>query len=225
MEENMKKTGKVYGYWAGGLLVAFALWTALVCTVDVQAIGPNGSCVGLASVNAFFHELTGGHMSLYVWTDWLSLVPVGFGAGFALLGLGQWIRRRSRRGVDGSIWLLGGFYLAVAAAFLLFEVFVVNYRPILIDGRLEASYPSSTTMLALCVMPTAQMQLRGRIQNHTLRKWVSSTISIFTGFMVVGRLLSGVHWFTDIVGGILLSAGLVLLYYSAVSFLHKKTDL
>ena len=207
------------------LLAAFVLWTAALRFVDVQAIGPEGTSVGFAALNRFVHGFTGVHMTLYVITDWLGLVPIAAAAGFGILGLCQWVHRKDLRKVDGSILALGGFYLAVAAAFLLFEVFVVNYRPILIDGRLEASYPSSTTMLALCVMPTAQMQLRGRIQNHTLRKWVSSTISIFTGFMVVGRLLSGVHWFTDIVGGILLSAGLVLLYYSAVSFLHKKTDL
>ena len=207
------------------LLTAFALWTAALRFVDVQAIGPEGTSVGFAALNRFAHGFTGVHMTLYVITDWLGLVPIATAAGFGTLGLCQWVQRKSLRKVDGSILALGGFYLAVMAAFLLFEVFVINYRPILIDGRLEASYPSSTTMLALCVMPTAQMQLRGRIQNHTLRKCVSGIISIFTGFMVVGRLLSGVHWFTDIVGGILLSVGLVLLYYSAVSFLHKKTDL
>lgn len=218
----MKKTGKVYGYWAGGLLVAFALWTALVCTVDVQAIGPNGSCVGLASVNAFFHELTGVHMSLYVWTDWLSLVPVGFGAGFALLGLGQWIRRRSRRGVDGSIWLLGGFYLAVLAAYLAFETVAVNYRPILIQGVLEISYPSSTTMLVMCIMPTAMMQLHGRIRHAALRRLTVGAMTVFSVGMVVGRLISGVHWVTDIIGGALLSASLVMMYAALCCFCDKK---
>ena len=103
------------------------------------------------------------------------------------------------------------------AAYVLFEVFVINYRPVLINGCLEASYPSSTTMLALCVMPTTLMQLNPRIKSQTLKRWVGFGITAFILFMVIGRLLSGVHWFTDIIGGALLSAGLVMLYYSITS--------
>ena len=100
----------------------------------------------------------------------------------------------------------------VLAAYLLFEKFAVNYRLVLIDGFLEASYPSSTTMLTLCVIPTAMLQLRRRIPRAGLRRVILWMLGIFTAFMVVGRLLSGVHWLTDIVGGALLSAGLVALY-------------
>lgn len=99
------------------------------------------------------------------------------------------------------------------ALYLLFEVFIINYRPVLIDGHLEASYPSSTTMLVLCVIPTAMMQLNSQILNKTFRKVILGFLVIFTAFMVIGRLISGVHWFTDIVGGILLSTGLVVLYH------------
>ena len=102
------------------------------------------------------------------------------------------------------------------AAYLVFESFVINYRPVLIAGNLEASYPSSTTLLVLCVMPTAMMQLRGRINNRVLRGGVSIAIASFIVFMVAGRLVSGVHWLTDIIGGILLSAGLVTMYDSLI---------
>ena len=144
-------------------------------------------------------------------------MPIGVAMGFALLGLIQWIKRKHLRQVDFSILVLGGFYLLVMAAYVLFEVFVINYRPVLIGGYLEASYPSSTTMLVLCVMPTAIMQLNARIKNQTLKRWVGFGITAFILFMVIGRLLSGVHWFTDIIGGALLSAGLVMLYYSITS--------
>jgi undecaprenyl-diphosphatase len=192
-----------------GLLTAFALWTVLVRFVDVRPIGPNGSTVGLAALNAAIHGLTGVHMTLYTVTDWLGLIPVAVCLGFAVLGLVQWIKRRRIRRVDRSILVLGGFYVAVIAAYLLFEELAVNYRPVLINGCLEASYPSSTTLLALCVMLTAAMELWGRIGNTALRGAVTAVILIFTAFMVIGRLLSGVHWLTDIVGGILLSGGLV----------------
>ena len=211
---NMKQTKKPYLYIAASLLAAFVLWTAAICTIDVQPIGPNGSSVGFATVNRFFHDLTGVHMSLYTITDWLGLVPVGFGFGFALLGLTQWIQRKHILKVDRSIWVLGIFYVLVLAVYLFFEEWVINYRPVLIAGFLEASYPSSTTMLVMCVMPTAMMQLHNRIQNQPLRSCIQGVIGLFIVFMVIGRLLSGVHWMSDIIGGILLSSGLVTLYYA-----------
>ena len=212
----MKKEIRRKFYMAGWLLIAFLLWTAAVQRIDVQPIGPNGSVVGFAAVNRFVHNLTGVHMSLYTWTDWLGLVPIAAAMGFGLLGLAQWRKRKRLLSVDYDLLVLGGFYVIVMAAYAFFEVFVVNHRPVLIDGILEASYPSSTTVLVLCVMPTAMMQLRARVKNKLCKRCVTVVIAGFSGFMVVGRLISGVHWCTDIVGGILLSAGLVLLYHAVV---------
>lgn len=209
-----KETKKDFGL-AISLLAAFLLWTAAVQCVDVQAIGPKGSTVGFAALNRFVHSLTGVHFSLYTLTDWLGLVPLGVAFGFALLGLGQWMKRKQLSRVDYSILVLGGFYAAVMAIYGLFEVLAVNYRPVLIDGVLEASYPSSTTVLVMCVMPTAAMQLRDRIQQKVFRGF-AVVITAYTVFMVIGRLVSGVHWFSDIIGGALLSAGLVLLYRAVV---------
>ena len=187
--------------------------------MDVQAIGPQGSTVGLATINKFVHDLTGVHLSLYTVTDWLGLVPIGCALGFAVLGFSQWIKRKHLRYVDYDLFVLGGFYLTVMAVYGFFETVVVNYRPVLIGGYLEASYPSSTTLLVLCIMPTAIRQLNSRIEKEMLRKCVSLLIMAFTVFMVIGRLVSGVHWVTDIVGGALLSAGLVRMY-QAVSKLE-----
>lgn len=215
----MTKETKIGLGMAIGLLAAFGLWTAAVCGVDVQPIGPGGSMVGFATLNGCVHRMTGVHLWLYVVTDWLSLVPVGFVAGFGLLGLGQWISRKHVLKVDYSILVLGGFYLLVLAMYILFETVVINYRPVLIDGRLEASYPSSTTMLVLCVMPTTAMQLRQRMEDGRGKRWAICLINAYTALMVVGRLVSGVHWCSDIIGGALLSAGLVMLY-RVISNIH-----
>ena len=200
------------------MLIAFVMWTAAIRFVDVQAIGAQESSVGFATINHLVHNLTGVHMSLYTITDWLGLVPLIFVMGFGTLGLIQWIKRKHILKVDYSILVLGGFYIVVMAAFVLFEVLVINYRPVLIDGILEASYPSSTTMLVMCVMPTAIMQFNARIKNNALKRFAASAIIAFIVFMVIGRLVSGVHWFTDIIGGALLSAGLVLMYRAIISW-------
>ena len=124
------------------LLTVFVLWTIAISYFDVQAIGPESSSVGFAALNGFFHSLTGVHMLIYTITDWLGLVPLCFVLGFGILGLVQMITRRSLLKVDYNILVLGGFYVIVMAAYLFFEVFVINYRPVLIEGYLEASYPS-----------------------------------------------------------------------------------
>lgn len=217
----MEKKNKKTLVWGASLLAIFVLWTMLVCLVDVQVVGPEGSSVGFATLNSYVHNLTGVNFSLYVITDWLGLVPIGVALGFAILGLVQWIKRKSLFKVDRSILALGGFYIVVMSVYILFEMVVINYRPTLIDGYLEVSYPSSTTMLVMCVMPTAMMQLRARIKNDVLRRCVMVTIAVFTAFMVIGRIVSGVHWITDIIGGAILSTGLVMLYY-LVCDLEKK---
>ena len=207
----MKQVRKLL--WLGiGFLAAFVLWTMAVCLLDVQPIGPEGSKVGMATLNGFVHRLTGVHFGLYHITDWLGLVPIFVCMGFAVLGLVQWVRRKQLGKVDFSIFVLGGFYAVTIAMFVLFEKLSINFRPVLINGVLEASYPSSTTLLVMCVMPTAVLQCNHRISIGWLRKLVCRGMAAFTGFMVIGRLLSGVHWVTDIIGGGLLSAGLVLVY-------------
>ena len=210
----MKRTGRKRFFVGAGFLAAFVLWTVLVSLVDVRAIGPSGSSVGFATLNGYVHAFTGVNFPLYTITDWLGLVPIGVAFGFAMLGLVQWIKRKSLLKVDRSLLALGGFYVVVLVAYIFFEIVVINYRPVLIGGYLEASYPSSTTVLVMCVMPAAMMQLHARIKNDVFRRCVMILIAVFMAFMVIGRLVSGVHWLSDIIGGALLSIGLVIIYAS-----------
>ena len=207
------------------MLAAFVLWTVLVKCIDVQAIGPLASSVGFAGLNGFIHDLTGANMTLYNITDWLGLVPFAVAAGFGILGLVQWIRRKSLLKVDGSILVLGVFYIVVIAVYLLFECVVINYRPVLINGVLEVSYPSSTTMLVMTVMPTALMQWNQRIKTTVLRRSVLVATVAFIVFMVIGRLISGVHWVSDIIGGAIISTGLVLAYKAVTNIVEEKKNI
>ena len=214
MKENKKNT-----LFAGGIfLIVFILWTILVRTVDVQPIGPNETNVGFAAWNGWFHKLTGVHMELYMITDWLGLIPVFICMIFAGIGLKQWINRRNLFKVDYDILILGIYYAAVILSYLVFEMIPINYRPILIEGRMEVSYPSSTTLLVLCVMPTLIEQTMRRLKHIKLKLIIRVVTVWFSVFMVLGRLVSGVHWFTDIVGAMILSAGLFLIYKGVVLF-------
>ena len=209
--------GKRHGFlWGVGLLLAFVLWTVLIVKADVRPVGVNGTNVGFAAVNTWFHRLTGVHMGIYSLTDWLGLVPIAVCIGFGGLGLSQWIRRKSLLKADRDILLLGAYYILVILGYLIFEMIPINYRPILIDGAMEASYPSSTTLLVLSVMPTLLLQVNRRAKRRTVRRTTAALVVLFSAFMVIGRLICGVHWLTDIVGAVLLSGGLFCLYRAAV---------
>lgn len=211
------------GFWIGlALLAAFIGWTVLIQTVDVQAIGPKVTTVGFAAFNGWFHQMTGVHMTLYTVTDWLGLVPVFICMGFGCLGLSQWIRRKNMLRVDLDILLLGVYYILVIFGYLFFEMVPVNYRPVLIDGILEASYPSSTTLLVLSVMPTLTLQMNRRCQSPKLRRAANAFAVLFSAFMVFGRLIAGVHWATDIVGSVMLSGGLFNLYRASACIVTAR---
>ena len=208
----MKQRGK-RGFISGAaLILAFILWTILIQTVDVQPVGVNGTSVGFAAVNTWFHRLTGVHMGLYTITDWLGLVPIAVCIGFGLLGLTQWIRRKSITKVDMDILLLGGYYILVILGYLIFEMIPINYRPILIDGAMETSYP------------TLLFQVNRRAKNQTIRRMTAVFVILFSAFMVIGRLVAGVHWLTDIVGSVLLSSGLYCLYRTAVTAMDHSCE-
>ncbi len=214
-EKNTLITGTI-------MLILFAVWTVLIQTVDVQAVGQNGTDIGFAGLNVWFHKTTGVHMWVYTVTDWLGLVPIFICMIFGVVGLVQLIKRGSLLKVDKDIILLGIYYILVIFGYLIFEMIPVNYRPILIEGRMEASYPSSTTLLVMSVMPTLAFQVHRRIRNTKVKYGIYAFTVLFTAFMLVGRTVAGVHWLTDIAGSVLLSSGLYLIYHGAVRLTDKN---
>ena len=203
-------------------VTAFIIWTILIQTIDVQPVGVNGTAIGFAALNCWFHNLTGTNMPLYTITDWLGLIPVFVCMIFGILGLMQLIKRKRLLQVDKDILFLGIYYILVIFAYLIFEMVPINYRPILIDGRMEASYPSSTTLLVLSVMPTLIFQTNCRLKNRTTRNIIRILTILFSVFMVFSRLISGVHWFTDIIGSAMLSAGLFYTYKALILSYNRK---
>ncbi|MBE5951963.1 MAG: phosphatase PAP2 family protein [Lachnospiraceae bacterium] len=218
----MKRNGNRVLLLAGLFLLTFIVWTILLQQVDVQTVGQNGTEIGFATWNRWFHELTGVHMVLYHITDWLGLIPVFVCILFCCVGLVQLVQRKSLFKVDYDILLLGGYYVMVILCYLMFEMIPINYRPVLIDGRLEVSYPSSTTLLVLCVMPTLAEQGKRRMKSVTGKQCICCFVTCFSVFMVLGRLVSGVHWLTDIVGAMLLGGGLFCLYQAMIMLLGKE---
>lgn len=153
-------------------------------------------------------------MTIYHITDWLGLVPLFCCMIYGAVGFVQLLQRKSLLKVDIDILLLGVYYVIVIFGYLIFEMIPINYRPILIDGRMEVSYPSSTTLLVSSVMPTVIFQIDRRIKNRVVRRIITPSTILFSLFMLIGRTIAGVHWLTDIIGLVFLIAGLFLIYYA-----------
>ena len=201
------------------LLTLFLIFTVIVMTVDVKPIGPNGSEVGLASINEPFADAVGFNELWYNISEYVGLIPLAIAGCFAILGICQAIKRKSLLKIDGHLFILAAFYVMLLFVYIDFELITVNYRPIILDGELEASYPSSHTMLALGIMITAIFELHELIKN---KKAILIAADILCGaialVILLGRLLSGVHWLTDIFAGILVSAALICLYRYGILF-------
>ncbi|MBR6555818.1 MAG: phosphatase PAP2 family protein [Clostridia bacterium] len=192
--------------------ILFILWTVAVRTIGRQPVGPLDSTIGLSRLNIRVHNAIGVHLFLYNLTDFLSLLPLGIMALNAVNGLMQWIRRKDLRKVDRTIIALGLLYAVLFTVFITFELFPVNFRPVLIEGKLEASYPSSTTMLALSVMILEVQKIRLTYRKTRARRVAEIGLLTFGMFMVIARILSGVHWITDIIGGLLICGSLAAWY-------------
>lgn len=208
----MKNKSKFIIAGASGLL--FALLIFLVRIVDVVEVGPEGTCIGLSHLNKAVFDLFGVNMLWYDITDWLGVAAILVAVLFAMIGLVQLIRRRSLLKVDKGILALGVLYISVIGLYVLFEFVIVNYRPIIMPGcaHPEASFPSSHTMLVCVIMGSAMMLLNQYIKRSRMCRVLQVICGLVIAVTVVGRLISGVHWFTDIVGGILISAALLSLF-------------
>ena len=202
------------------LILLAVVFTILVKVVDVKQVGVNGTSIGFATVNQFVFESIGVNMIWYHITDWLGLVPIFMAMAYALLGLIQLIKRKSLFKVDKEIIILGLFYIVVISIYIFFEKVIVNYRPILMNGFLEASYPSSHTLMTICLCGSSII-VNKKLFNNKITKLMNMLSLIIIFITVIGRLISGVHWFTDIVGGILISISLLITFHSIIDIIKK----
>ncbi len=214
---------KTRNYIICGVLVILAvLFTLLVKFVDVKHIGPNESSVGFSSINRFVFETIGVNKLWYHITEWLGWITILMPIAYAFIGGIQLIKRKSLFKIDREIIVLGAFYVIVIAFYVLFEIVTINYRPVLMDGKLEASYPSSHTLMSICFCGSTVL-INKMLFNNKATKIINILSIIILAIIVFGRLISGVHWFTDIIGGILIASSLLMILHQAL-ILFKKNE-
>ena len=210
-------------FFISAILILLAIgFTVLVKVVDVKQVGVNETSIGFATVNQFVFNLFGVNMIWYHITDWLGLVPIFMAMAYALIGLIQLVKRKSLFKVDKEIIILGIFYVVVIALYLFFEKVIVNYRPVLMDGFIEASYPSSHTLMTICLCGSSIIVNRN-LFNNKITKFLNILSIAIVLITIIGRLISGVHWFTDIIGGIFISIALLMTLYSTINLIKKES--
>ncbi|MBQ9328099.1 MAG: phosphatase PAP2 family protein [Solobacterium sp.] len=200
------------------LFVLFIIWTILVKVVDVAPIGPQNTEVGFSTINGAIHELFGLNMFWYKLTMAFGILAIACAGVFAVIGLVQLIQRKSLNKVDHKLIAAGVLYLLIIILYVLFEKLVINYRPVIMPDNTvpEASYPSSHVMVICVILGSVPYLIKDYLRNADLTRIVSIVCYVIMGLTVIGRLLSGVHWFTDIIGGVLISASFLLIF-AAVS--------
>ncbi len=218
---RMKRKGKFI--LSGISLFLFCVLIVLVRFVDVRSIGPENTSVGLSHLNQFFSGLTGFNTLWYKITTWLGYAVILVGAMLAAAGFVQIIKRKNPLKADREIIALGGLYILMMGVYALFEIVVINYRPVILlkDIHPAASFPSSHTVLACVIMGSAVMLIGKYVKKKSLCRLLQTACIALMAVTVLGRLISGVHWFTDILGGILISTALLELYSGII---EKKSE-
>lgn len=206
------------------ILIIFAVtFVFLVKSIDVQAIGVNDTDIGFAALNQFIFNVTGVNILWYHITDWLGIIPIFMSFIYAIIGFIQLIKRKSLLKVDKEILSLGVLYVVLILVYILFEKVIVNYRPILMNGFLEASFPSSHTLMAICICGSSIM-VNKKLFKNKISKFSNILSLIIIIVTILGRLISGVHWFTDILGGLIISAALLMTFYSVLQKIYEEKN-
>ncbi|MBR3395562.1 MAG: phosphatase PAP2 family protein [Firmicutes bacterium] len=202
----------------------FLLTIVLVKTVDVAAVGPAGTEIGLSHLNAGFHNLIGEHQFLYKMTNLLGFWAILCGVVFAVIGAVQLVQRKSLAMVDKQILALGALFVLLGIVYVLFEKVVINCRPILMEGETvpEASFPSSHTVLACVIFGSVAMLVKDYVNDNRTAALVQNACLVLMIVAVLGRLFSGVHWFTDILGGLFLSYALLQAFSGVLDKIKGK---
>ena len=225
----MKKTNYLLSFI---LLVIAIVFTILVAKVDVKTVevkpidgvtqnGVLTTDIGFSSLNQSVADKISFNNTFYKISKYAGYLALVFVAFYGFTGLIELMQKKSLKGVNKALYMLAAFYVCVAIVYVLFEVVVINNRPVDMGEGLEASFPSSHTMLALCVCGSSLIASKYIIKKDNFRKCLNLISWVVMLLVVCTRTLSGVHWITDIFGGILISVFMLNVFSNAVKCLDK----
>ena len=219
----MCKKNKILVILSTILIALFVGLTLLVKFVAVSASGPNGSIIGRAGFNLSIFNTLGQSETWDKVSDICLIFAIVLVGIIAIIGIIQLIKRKSIKKVDKEIICFGIMLIMIAVAYILFELITINYRPVLVDGELEASYPSTHTLIVLCITLSAMLISKNYISNKALYIMFNIFCIVLTIVCIIARLLSGMHWATDIIAGVILSSLIVIIFKTLTCYTSKRS--
>ena len=198
------------------MFIISIIYTALVTFVDKQTIGPEGTSVGFSAINKVFLDLISYNPMWDKITDLMLMIAILTAVYFAATGFLQLVKeKRPLAEIDKDILIMGFLYVILVIMYVLFDKVPFNYRPVLLpdEVELEASFPSTHVLMICTIMGSAIAAWRERFYDDENLVTVLKVFACAVMFIgVVGRVLAGVHWFSDICAGLLFSATLISAY-------------
>ena len=197
------------------LTLVFIVWTILVKTIDMSYID-NVGYIGFSHFNFQVNNFVVEYVRIETFDK---LSDIGLYLSFAVvltfgvIGIVQWIKRKSIKKVDSILFALLAIYVITVIEYFIFEIVKINYSPLSTAEELHASYPSSHVLFFIIFVMTGVLAMFEYVKVHKAIKVTTISFAALVSLVyVVVRLLSGQHFFTDIVGGLFLSASIIALF-------------
>lgn len=154
-------------------------------------------------------------------TDIILITALAVLGVFAVLGLVEWIKRKSLKKVDRELLaMIPPLFLMAATYFIFDHIFILNTRP---NGSGEPSFPSSHTMATATIFLMTMLALKKYVKNKSLRIFLDVVMLILIVLVSVGRVAANMHWTSDVIGALIFSLIFVAIYYLLIR--PKKTEL
>lgn len=155
-------------------------------------------------------------------TDIILIAALALLGVFAILGLTEWIRRKSLKKVDRELLAMLPSLVLMAATYFIFDkLLILNTRP---NGSGEPSFPSSHTMATTTIFLMAIIALPKYVKNQPLRIVLDAVMLILIALVSVGRVAANMHWASDVIAALIFSVIFAALYLLILKLKKKEPN-
>ncbi len=225
MSKNLKKSLIIFVC----LIIINLLFLFLVKYVNVGKTGLEDQTVGLSAVNIKLRDLIGVSKFFNMFSTVIMIIAIIIALAELGLGLYFLIKTKSIDEIPTPIYSLIPTFILTGFVYVFFNwFFVINTRPIYTTGNSSSSYPSTHTLLTLVFLFTAVNVINfifsyfKKLNDKKKARYICyGILGLLSLLIIITRLLSGQHWFTDIIGGVLM-AGLLYQFYQIFNLLLRE---
>ena len=146
----------------------------------------------------------------------LSLIALG---AFAVLGLVQWIKRKSLKKVDKQLRWFPLPLALMAATYVVFDKFLpkfFDFMPTRPNGSGEPSFPSTHVMIVATIFFITTIILPKYIKNKVVRIILELLMVIGLALTCTGRVMANMHTPIDVLGGIAFAFIFAEIYFQII---------